>query len=354
MADLPFDKLKALQTRFESIEAQMNANPDPEDFVRLSREYAELQPAADAIRAYWQAEASLGEARGLIASGDAELRELAEAEIDPLQEKLNGLTARIRLLLLPKDEADEKSAILELRAGTGGDEAGLFAGDLFRMYSRFAELQGWKVAVLSQSPGEVGGFREIIAAISGRGVYAKLKYESGVHRVQRVPDTETGGRIHTSAATVAVLPDVEEIDIDIRPEDIRIDTMRASGAGGQHVNRTDSAVRITHLPTGIVVQCQQERSQHKNRATAMRMLKARLYEAELQRREAEKQAVEAAKTDIGWGHQIRSYVLQPYQMVKDVRTGVERSDPSRVLDGDIDEFIEAALAHRIGALAANA
>jgi peptide chain release factor 2 len=264
-----------------------------------------------------------------------------------LDERVEALEEELRILLLPRDAADLKSAILEVRAGTGGDEAGLFAGDLFRMYERYAALHGWKVETLSVSEGEVGGYREIIANVTGRGVYARLKYESGVHRVQRVPATESGGRIHTSAATVAVLPQAEDVDVEIGPQDIRIDTMRASGAGGQHVNTTDSAVRITHVPTGIVVACQNQRSQHKNRAEAMKQLKAKLYEAELQRREAQANAENAAKTDIGWGHQIRSYVLQPYQLVKDLRTGVTSTSPGDVLDGDLDRFMAAALSQRV-------
>jgi len=217
---------------------------------------------------------------------------------------------------------------------------------------RYADLQGWKTEILSESEGTMGGYKEAAMAIRGKGVFARLKFESGVHRVQRVPVTEAGGRIHTSAATVAVLPEAEDVDIAIDEKDLKVDVFRASGAGGQHVNTTDSAIRITHVPTGIVVACQAERSQHKNRATAMGMLKARLYEQELQKREEAANAAAAGKTEIGWGHQIRSYVLQPYQMVKDLRTSVETSNTAAVLDGDIDEFLEASLASRIGGEAA--
>jgi peptide chain release factor 1 len=252
----------------------------------------------------------------------------------------------IRILLLPRDAADEKNVILEVRGGTGGDEAALFAGDLLRMYQRYADLQGWTFQLLEDSPGEAGGYKEAVAQISGKGAYARLKYESGVHRVQRVPETEAQGRIHTSAATVAVLPEVEDIDIDIKAEDIRIDTMRSSGAGGQHVNTTDSAVRITHIPTNIVV-TSSEKSQHQNRANAMAALKSRLYEMELRKRNEAITAAHEAKGDAGWGNQIRSYVLQPYQMVKDLRTGVENSSPDTVLGGDLNQFMEAALAHQV-------
>jgi peptide chain release factor 1 len=271
---------------------------------------------------------------------------MAEAEKPALQARKDALEHQIRLALIPKDAMDDHDAILEIRAGTGGDEAALFAGDLFRMYERYAAQQGWKTEVLSLSEGAKGGLKEVIAEVHGRGVFAKMKFESGVHRVQRVPDTESQGRIHTSAATVAVLPEVEDVDIKIKDDDLKIDTMRAQGAGGQHVNKTESAIRITHIPSGIIVACQTDRSQHRNRAMAMAMLKARLYEAELQRREAVTAAQENAKTDIGWGHQIRSYVLQPYQMVKDLRTGVQTSDTSGVLDGDLDEFMAATLAQR--------
>jgi peptide chain release factor 2 len=247
--------------------------------------------------------------------------------------------------MLPPDPADDRNVILEIRAGTGGDEAALFAGDLFRMYSRYAEAQGWKVAILDANPAEVGGYKEIVAAVDGDAVFRTLKFESGVHRVQRVPATEAQGRVHTSAASVVVLPeaaDSEDDAIVIAEGDLRIDTFRASGAGGQHVNRTDSAVRLTHLPTGIVVACQADRSQHKNRATAMSQLRAKLYERELNARRAEAQAAEEAKSDISWGHQIRSYVLDQSR-IKDLRTDVETGNTQAVLDGDLDPFIEASL-----------
>ncbi len=341
MAGLPNDKLDALERRFESIEHAMSASPDPDNYVKLSKEYSELSPMVEKIRAYKTARSDLEGARELTKSGDAEMAELAEAEIAELEEKIEGLTQEIRILLLPKDAADDKSAILEVRAGTGGDEAALFAGDLFRMYQRYAESQGWRVTVMETSEGDAGGYKEIIASISGVGVFAKLKYESGVHRVQRVPETEASGRIHTSAATVAVLPEVEDIDIEIRPEDIRIDTMRASGAGGQHVNTTDSAVRITHIPTGIVV-TSAEKSQHQNRANAMKVLRARLYEEQRQKRDAERS--ESRRDQVGSGdrsERIRTYNF-PQGRVTDHRINLTLYKLPQVITGDaLGEIIDA-------------
>ncbi|WP_196260618.1 peptide chain release factor 1 [Pelagibacterium limicola] len=341
MAGLPHDKLDALERRFESIEHAMSASPDPESYVKLSKEYSELSPMVAKIRAYKGARSDLAGAEELAKAGDAEMAELAEAEIGELEERIEALTQEIRILLLPKDAADEKSAILEVRAGTGGDEAALFAGDLFRMYQRYAENQGWRVSVMETSEGDAGGFKEIIASISGAGVFAKLKYESGVHRVQRVPETEASGRIHTSAATVAVLPEVEDIDIEIRNEDIRIDTMRASGAGGQHVNTTDSAVRITHIPTGIVV-TSAEKSQHQNRANAMKVLRARLYEEQRQKRDAERS--ESRRDQVGSGdrsERIRTYNF-PQGRVTDHRINLTLYKLPQVIAGEsLGEIIDA-------------
>ena len=346
---LPQARLDQLLDRFHQVEARMGAATDGTEIVKLAKEHAELKPVADAISGLLKARAERPELEEMLQSGDADLKAMAQEELLALDERLPVLEREVALMLAPKDKDENASAILEVRAGTGGDEAALFAGDLFRMYQRYAQLQGWRVEVDSVSEGEMGGYKEIIASVTGDGVFGRLKFESGVHRVQRVPATETQGRIHTSAATVAVLPEAEDIDVEIKPEEIRIDTMRAGGAGGQHVNKTDSAVRLTHLPTGVAVACQSERSQHQNRARAMAMLKARLYELELKKREEAADAINAAKSDIGWGHQIRSYVLQPYQMVKDLRTDVETSDTGGVLDGDLDPFMGAALAQRVGA-----
>lgn len=352
MADLPEDKLDAMEARFGSLEYQMSGGPDPEAYVKLAKEYAELQPVVASIRAYRQVVSDLEGARELLRGGDAEMREMAELEVEDLTEKLETMVADVRLMLLPKDAADDKNVILEVRAGTGGDEAALFAGDLYRMYQRYAELQGWKVTPLEQSEGEVGGFKEIIAQISGAGAYAKFKFESGVHRVQRVPETESGGRIHTSAATVAVLPEVEEVDIDIRPEDIRIDTMRASGAGGQHVNTTDSAVRITHVPSGIVVVAS-EKSQHQNRATAMKVLRARLYEE--QQGALDKERADARRDQVGSGdrsERIRTYNF-PQGRVSDHRINLTLYKLDKVIAGEaLGELIEALTTeHQAGLLA---
>ncbi|MCW5723270.1 MAG: peptide chain release factor 1, partial [Devosia sp.] len=298
MPALPQDKLDALETRFQYIEAALSGGASPDEFAKLSKEHSDLSPIVGEITAYKKALKDRDEAEALLKGSDKDLAEMAEAEIEELDEKLEAYVQAIRILLLPKDEADEKSVILEIRGGTGGDEAALFAGDLFRMYERYAALHGWKVTLMEESPGEMGGYKEVIANVSGKGVYARMKFESGVHRVQRVPATEGSGRIHTSAATVAVLPEVEDIDIDIRNEDIRIDTMRASGAGGQHVNTTDSAVRITHLPTGIIV-TSALKSQHQNRAQAMVVLRARLYEMQREERDSARSA--DRKNQVGSG-----------------------------------------------------
>ena len=342
MAKLPVEKMRELERRFGEIEARMSAGPDSETYVRLASEYSELQPVVTKIREYQKVDGEIADLDALLndKATDRDMRDLAEMELPDLKERLEGLEKEMQILLLPKDAADEKSAILEIRAGTGGSEAALFAGDLFRMYERYAAARNWKVEILSSSEGEAGGFKEIIATITGRGVFAKLKFESGVHRVQRVPETEASGRIHTSAATVAVLPEAEEIDIEIRPEDIRIDTMRSSGAGGQHVNTTDSAVRITHLPTGLIV-TSSEKSQHQNRAKAMQVLRSRLYDIERQRADNERSA--DRKSQVGSGdrsERIRTYNF-PQGRVTDHRINLTLYKLDRMMVGEIDEIVDA-------------
>jgi peptide chain release factor 1 len=353
MAALPEDKLAQLEKRFDSVEAALSAGPSAEEYVRLSKEYAELEPVVKPIVVWRKANEELRAAEELASSGDRDMAEMAQSEIAELKPRIEAMESEIRILLLPRDAADARNVILEVRAGTGGDEAALFAGDLLRMYQRYADLQGWKVELMEESAGEVGGYKEVIAKISGKGAYARLKYESGVHRVQRVPATEASGRIHTSAATVAVLPEVEDIDIDIRPEDIRIDTFRSSGAGGQHVNTTDSAVRITHLPTGLVV-TSSLKSQHQNRAQAMVVLRARLYEAQREARDTARS--DARREQVGSGdrsERIRTYNF-PQGRVTDHRINLTLYKLDKVIAGDaLDELIAALITeHQAAQLAA--
>ncbi|ATO57000.1 peptide chain release factor 1 [Bartonella sp. 1-1C] len=344
MVSLPQDRMKQLEKRFKIIESQMAENPNAETYVKLASEYAELQPIIAPIRTLNSLRKEIAELETIISDiqTDTEMRNLAQEELSSLSQKIQELEKELQILLLPKDIADEKSVIIEIRAGTGGSEAALFAGNLFRMYERYANTHNWKVEIISLSDGEVGGYKEIIATISGKGVFSKLKFESGVHRVQRIPETETGGRIHTSAATVAVLPEAEEIDIEIRSEDIRIDTMRASGAGGQHVNTTDSAVRITHIPTGIMV-VQAEKSQHQNRARALQILRARLFDIERQKAESERSA--SRKTQVGSGdrsERIRTYNF-PQGRVTDHRINLTLYKLDRIMEGDLNELINALI-----------
>ncbi len=342
------EKLSNIEQKYEEL-TQRLSNPevfqDRELYARLSREQAELEPIVRLYRQYKQTKRDIQEAEELLRSEDMELRRLAEEELVNLRSKLPEIERQLKIHLLPKDPRDEKNIILEIRAGTGGEEAALFAADLFRMYSKYAEKKGWKVEVIDAHPTGLGGFKEVIASVQGRGVYSRLKYESGVHRVQRVPVTETSGRIHTSAATVAILPEAEEVDIKIDEKDLRIDTYRASGAGGQHVNKVSSAVRITHIPTGIVVQCQDERSQHKNREKAMKVLRARLYEMKL--REQEQKISEARRSQIGTGdrsERIRTYNY-PQNRVTDHRIGLTLKRLPEIMEGDLDEIIDALITH---------
>ena len=321
--------------------------PSPEEFARLSKEFSDLTPVVEAIGELCRAKDETADLASLIAEPetDTEMKEMAEEEFAQLKEKVPELEEKLQvMLLLPKDLADNKNAILEIRAGTGGDEAGLFAANLFRMYQRYAENRKWKFELLSLNETGIGGYKEAIASISGPGVFARLKFESGVHRVQRVPETESSGRIHTSAATVAMMPEAEEVDIKVEEKDLRIDVFRASGPGGQSVNTTDSAVRITHLPSGIVVSQQDEKSQHKNKAKAMKVLRARLYEAERQKAAAER--AETRKSQIGSGdrsERIRTYNY-PERRVTDHRIGLTLHKLDRMMDGDLDEVIDALTA----------
>ncbi|MBL6642646.1 peptide chain release factor 1 [Alphaproteobacteria bacterium] len=341
---LPVERLDAILARAETLQEEMNGELPPERFVELSKEYAEIDPLATAVRAYRNALSEAADLRALKEGDDSEMAELATLELDEIEASLPEMEAALEILLLPKDSADELNVIVEVRAGTGGDEAALFAGDLFRMYSRYADLQGWKSEIISQSEGDIGGYKEIVTAIRGKGVFARLKFESGVHRVQRVPETESGGRIHTSAATVAVLPEPEEVDVKIEEKDLRVDVFRASGPGGQSVNTTDSAVRITHLPTGITVSQQDEKSQHKNRAKAMQVLRARLFEAERERADSERAA--DRKSQVGSGdrsERIRTYNF-PQGRVTDHRITLTLHKLEKILAGDgLDEMVEALI-----------
>ncbi|GLS02638.1 peptide chain release factor 1 [Brevundimonas denitrificans] len=338
---LPQARLDQVLDRFHQVEARMGAASDGQEIVRLSKEHAEMKPIADAVMALAKTRAEMADLEAMAA--DPEMAEMAADELQTLKETLPDMERDVALLLAPRDADENASAVLEVRAGTGGDEAALFAGDLFRMYSRYAANRGWKVEVDSATEGEAGGYKEIIATVTGDGVFGRLKFESGVHRVQRVPTTEAGGRIHTSAATVAVLPEVEDVEIDIQDKDIRIDTFRASGSGGQHVNKTDSAVRITHFPSGIVV-TSSEKSQHVNRDKAMKNLRVRLYD--MQRQMKDNARSDARKSQVGSGdrsERIRTYNF-PQGRVTDHRIGLTLHSLPQILEGDIDPLLNALIA----------
>jgi peptide chain release factor 1 len=335
-------KLEILAERHEEV-GHLLSDPsvmnDNQKFRTLSKEYSQLEPVANNLGLYRQAQKDLASAEQM--RSDPEMRELAEEEIPAAQARIAELDEQLSLLLIPKDPRDDANLFLEVRAGTGGDEAAIFAGDLFRMYTRYAEKKRWLVEIVSASEGEHGGYKEIIARIEGKGAYSKFKFESGTHRVQRVPDTETQGRIHTSAATVAILPELDEIDeVEIRPNDLKVDTFRASGAGGQHVNKTDSAIRITHLPTGLIVECQDQRSQHKNRAQAMSLLKSKLYEAEVSKQQATQ--AQERRLQVGSGdrsQRIRTYNF-PQGRITDHRVeGLTLYALPQIMTGDMDELI---------------
>lgn len=338
---VPFERLEQIAQRFEFLEAQMADGAAGADIAALAKEYSELKPVVEQITAYKQLMADLEEAELMM--DDPDMRELAEEELPELKARLPEAEKELQIALLPKDEADARPAMIEIRPGTGGDEAALFAGDLLRMYQRYSEARGWAFDIIEESATELGGIKEVVAHIKGENVFARLKYESGVHRVQRVPATESGGRIHTSAATVAVLPEADDVDIEINPGDIRIDTMRSSGAGGQHVNTTDSAVRITHMPSGIVV-TSSEKSQHRNREIAMQVLKTRLYDMERQRIDSERSA--NRKSQVGSGdrsERIRTYNF-PQGRMTDHRINLTLYKLDQVMGGDIDDIVDALTA----------
>ncbi|EHM09850.1 peptide chain release factor 1 [Thermanaerovibrio velox DSM 12556] len=337
-------KLKEIEAALAEIEARM-ADPEVSNNVQemqsLSKRHSELYPVVQAFKEYQRASKALEEAKELMSQEDEDMRALAREEVQRLSERLPELEQELKVLLLPRDPNDHKDVIIEIRAGAGGDEAALFAADLFRMYTRYTERQGWRYEIMEMNETGIGGYKEVVFLVKGDGAYSKLKFESGVHRVQRIPATEASGRIHTSTATVAVLPEAEDVDVQVRPEDLKIDTYRASGAGGQYVNMTDSAVRITHIPTGLVVTCQDERSQLKNRAKAMQLLRARLYDMELQRQQAQMAA--ERKGQVGTGdrsERIRTYNY-PQNRLTDHRIGFTLYKLDQVLDGDLYELIEA-------------
>ena len=335
------DKLKGIAARFEALEQDLAvAATQPQRIAELARERAELEPVVSAYREYLTVQEQLDQARVLRSSEEADLRALAEAEVEELAPRLEALDRRLRTLLVPRDPRDDRNVIVEIRAGTGGDEAGLFAADLFRMYTRYAESRGWKSEILSQNDTGIGGFKEVIFQVRGKRAYSRLKYESGVHRVQRVPATEAQGRIHTSTATVAVLAEADEVEIDIPEKDVKMDVYRSAGAGGQNVQKNSTAVRLTHLPTGIVVQCQDERSQLQNRLRAMSILRARLYDMAVETRQAEEDA--ARRSQVGSGERsekIRTYNF-PQSRVTDHRIGISSHNLPGVLDGALDTFID--------------
>ena len=337
---IPNDRLMQITERFEFLEARMGEGLGGDEFVAVSREYAELRSVVEVVRTYQDLTAEIEGAEAMLS--DPEMKELAEMELPDLRKRLPAAEQAVKLALIPRDSADGKPALLEIRPGTGGDEAALFAGDLLRMYQKYADTMGWKFEILEESQSELGGIKEVTARMTGNNVFARMKYESGVHRVQRVPETESGGRVHTSAATVAVLPEAEDVDIEINANDIRIDTMRASGSGGQHVNTTDSAVRITHMPSGIVV-TSSEKSQHRNREIAMQVLKTRLYDAERQKLHDERSADRASQVGSGdRSERIRTYNF-PQGRMTDHRINLTLYKLDAVMQGDLDEVIDGLI-----------
>lgn len=340
-------QLEGLVAHYEELQ-EMMADPevinDTKRYMEISKEEADLREVVQKYKKYKQDKKELEDNKKIIANeSDADLIEMAKEENLEIEKEIPELEDQIKILMLPKDPNDDKDIIMEIRGAAGGDEASLFAGDLLRMYEKYAERQGWKVSLIDSEPTEVGGYKRVAIMITGDKVYSKLKYENGAHRVQRIPVTESQGRVHTSTATVAVMPEYEQVDIDIDPKDIRVDVYRSSGAGGQHINKTSSAVRITHLPTGIVTTSQAQRSQLQNRETAMNELRAKLFHLEEEKKRKQKQALKGDQKEIGWGSQIRSYVFHPYNLVKDLRTGYETADANGVMDGKLQPFIYSYL-----------
>ena len=335
-----WEKLKQLARRYDEIGELLEVPEiyaDPKKLRALTREQKELSAVVETYRAYQKCEDDIAQALELVS--DPELKDMAQEELNTAKAEKERLFDELRVLLLPRDPNDDKNVIVEIRGGVGGEESALFAADLYRMYAMYAEKRGYRVELLNYNDTELGGVKEADFIVSGDGAYSRFKFESGVHRVQRVPETESGGRVHTSTATVAVLPEMEEVDVDLRPEDIEMQVYRASGAGGQHVNKTSSAVRLIHKPTGIVVSCQEERSQLQNKEAAFRVLRGRLYELEEKKREAELAELRGEKMDNSFGSQIRNYVLYPYRLIKDTRSNIESGNVEAALDGDIDEFV---------------
>ena len=338
-----FEKLLEIERHFDGLSDELQ-NPDvvsnQENYTKLMKEYKRLTPIVEAFRSLKKAQSDRDSAKELLESGDRELKELAEEELKEAKETVDRLSEELKILLLPTDPNDDRNVIVEIRGGAGGEEAALFAATLFRMYSMYAEKMGWKTEIINANETELGGYKEISFMINGEGAYSRLKFESGVHRVQRVPETETQGRIHTSTVTVAVLPEAEDVEIDINPADLQIDTFRSSGAGGQHINKTESAIRITHLPTGLIVECQDERSQHKNREKAMKVLRSRLYEAK--QREQESKIASERRSQVGTGdrsERIRTYNY-PQSRVSDHRIGLTLYHLEQILNGDLDQVID--------------
>ena len=338
-----FEKLLEIEQHFDELSEQLQ-DPDvvsnQENYTKLMKEYKRLTPIVETFRALKKAQSDEHDAKELLDGGDKELKELAEEELKAAKEQIEQLSEQLKILLLPTDPNDDRSVIVEIRGGAGGEEAALFAGSLYRMYSMYAESKGWKTEIINANETELGGFKEISFMINGEGAYSRLKFESGVHRVQRVPETETQGRIHTSTVTVAVLPEAEDVEIEINPADLQIDTFRSSGAGGQHINKTESAIRITHLPTGLIVECQDERSQHKNREKAMKVLRSRLYEAK--QREQESKIASERRSQVGTGdrsERIRTYNY-PQSRVSDHRIGLTLYHLEQILNGDLDQVID--------------